>query len=364
MSQSPSTTVIIGAGVVGCAVAQRLSSLGHSVLVLEKNARIADGVTSRNSGVIHAGLYYPPKSLKAESCILGNPKLYEWCEKKGVAHKRTGKWIVGQKDEEAELHEAFENAKISGATGLHWGTREDLQKLEQWGIQAAIGYFSGSTGIVDAYAYSNSFRVAAETAGADFVLGTNVTNIRREGNGYIVESSKGEIPCDVLINAAGLHSDEIHAMLGFPEPKIYPYRGDYFRLRNALSCPYLIYPVKKKNAAGLGVHLTIELDGSCKLGPDVSLAPTKESFGEPINLEEKKALFAKAAGKFLKNISAEDLQYDTCGIRPKLRAPEDKEEKDFLLKEFLPGYIALLGIESPGLTGAIHLADKVADYFR
>lgn len=351
--------VVIGVGVVGAAIAAKLAKAGYSVIGIEKNARPADGVTSRNSGVIHAGLYYPKGSLKAESCLAGFPKLYEWCVNHQVPHKKLGKWIVGRKEDESDLQEQFQNAIDCGASGLRWGTAVELAILGQKGVFAEVAFFSQHTGIVDPYLYTRSFLIEAEENGANFLLNTEVTRVERSGAQLIIHTNNGEAPCDLLINAAGLYGDEIHNMLGFTDIKIYPYRGDYFRIRKKLSCDQLVYPAKKKNSPGLGVHLTLELDGACKLGPDVTIVSSKEDFSAPSRLEEKRDQFWESARKYLPALQREDLVYDTCGIRPKLRAPEDKVEKDFVLKKYEQNYIAALGIESPGLTAAIDLADRV-----
>jgi L-2-hydroxyglutarate oxidase LhgO len=351
--------VVIGVGVVGAAIAAKLAKAGYSVIGIEKNPRPADGVTSRNSGVIHAGLYYPKGSLKAESCLAGFPKLYEWCTKHQVPHKKLGKWIVGRKEDESDLQEQFQNALDCGASGLRWGATNELAALAQKGVLAEVAFFSEHTGIVDPYLYTRSFLIEAEENGATFLLNTEVTGVEKNGEQLIVQTGNGEAPCDLVINAAGLYGDEIHQMMGFNDFKIYPYRGDYFRIRKKISCDQLIYPAKKKNSAGLGVHLTLELDGACKLGPDVNIVSSKEDFSAPVNLEEKRDQFWESARKFLPALERDDLVYDTCGIRPKLRAPQEKMEKDFVLKKFGQNYIAALGIESPGLTAAIDLADRV-----
>ncbi|MCO5144081.1 MAG: NAD(P)/FAD-dependent oxidoreductase [Oligoflexia bacterium] len=362
MSNRGKNIIVIGAGVVGCAIACRLSKLNYSVYVLEKNSRIADEVTSRNSGVIHAGLYYPPDSLKAKSCISGNEKLYKWCEERSVTFKRTGKWIVGSRDDENELMSILKNANDSGAKRLRKASNTEIKMLNDIGINADIAVFSELSGIVDPYEYTNSFRIEAEKNGTTFVLNTEVLQIIRKNNGFIIESSNGEIETDFIINCAGLYSDEVHKMLGYTDIKIYPYRGDYFRVKKDLNCPYLIYPTKKKNDPGLGVHLTIDLDGRYRLGPDVSIAGSKTSFQDPDSIEQKKESFWMAGRKILKDLNLEDLAYDSCGIRPKLRSYNENVEKDFILKPYEEGYIAFLGIESPGLTSAIDLADRALDY--
>ncbi len=374
--------VIIGAGVVGCAIAYELSQKGFSPLVFEKGPRIAEGVTSRNSGVIHAGLYYKPSSLKAQSCIRGNALLYEWCQKYRVPFRKTGKWVVGSLAEEGELEAIHANALESGATGLHLYTKNPKPLNWDSKISADIGMYSSETGIVDPYEFSYSLYTQAEQNGAQFILNTEVKNITcLPQGGYELETSRGLIQTEIIFNAAGLYADEIAALAGITKYKIYPYRGDYFFLRTPQVFSSLVYPIKKKGSAGLGIHLTIAIDGSYRLGPDVSLAPSycvgfasefvactsyafsgkssgKEDFFPPSNLEEKKLLFYQAACQYLQNISLDQLQYDSCGLRPKLRSPQDKEEKDFVVSQDLPGFINLVGIESPGLTASLDLAQR------
>jgi len=358
MSAERATVVVIGAGVVGCAVGHELSLRGLAPIILEKGPRIAEGTTSRNSGVIHAGIYYPPGSLKAESCIRGKELLYEWCAKYGVPHRKTGKWIVGSRSEEEDLSETLDNALKSGAKGVEWGKPEDLNRLT--GISAEVGLFSRETGIIDPYEYSLSFKKAAEEKGAQFLFNADVLGITRlPQGGYQLETSRGEIETDAVVNSAGLYADKIAEMVGVNKYKIYPWRGDYFRLKTNTRYDHLIYPVKKKSAPGLGVHLTLGLDGSYRLGPDVFFSESKEDFSPPLRLEEKRQAFFDSASKYLKDLKLENLEYDFCGLRPKLRAPQDSGEKDFVLSEDLPSFINLIGIESPGLTAARDLAQRV-----
>lgn len=356
------STVVIGAGVVGCAIAYELSLTGRDVIVLEKGPRIAEGVTSRNSGVIHAGIYYPPKSLKAESCIRGRRLLYEWCEIRGVPYRKTGKWIVGVKDEEETLLELFENAKASGAEGVRLASRQELDDAGLEFVKADIALYSETSGIVDAYQYSNSYRIAAEENGALFLMNCEVTAIERLSDGcFRLETSRGPIETELVVNAAGLHADEISRMAGVDKYTIYPWRGDYFRLAwPERKINTLIYPVKKKGSAGLGVHFTLGLDGSYRLGPDVHYSGSKTDFCSPERTDEKRRAFFEAAQRYFPGITEDQLHYDTCGIRPKLRSPADKVDPDFVLAKDLPGFINLMGIESPGLTASRDLAQRVA----
>lgn len=352
--------VIIGAGIMGCAVAYEISCLGFAPLVLEQGPRIAEGVTSRNSGVVHAGIYYPPNSLKAKSCIRGNKLLYEWCEKYKVPHRKTGKWIVGTKDEEGSLTNLYKNAIESGATNLEMATASRIAK-ETSGVVGEVAIFSSDSGIVDPYEYSRSLQVAAEQNGSQFILDAKVKGISvLPGGSFKLQTNRGEIDSDIVINCAGLHCDDISNLAGINKYKIYAYRGDYFYLANAHH-KSLIYPVKKKDAPGLGIHLTIDLSGRCKLGPDVKYVEDKTDFGPPPNTEELRLQFFEATQKYLKNIRLEDLHYDSCGLRPKLRAPDEDKEKDFVISEDLPGFINLIGIESPGLTAARDLGQRTGN---
>lgn len=347
--------IVIGAGVIGCAVANHLSKLGFDCVVLEKNSRIADGVTSRNSGVIHAGLYYPPSSLKAQACVRGNALLYEWCSKKNISHKKTGKWVVGDASDALALEKMCKNALDSGVKDL-----KAPQPISLPEICAQIGVFSPSTGIVDPYELSRSLQVSAEEKGAMFIMNGQVTAIEKSANGnWRIQSTRGALEAEIVVNCAGLYADEIAHLAGIHTYTIYPWRGDYFKLRTKSHYQQLIYPVKKPESAGLGVHLTIALDGSYRLGPDVEIWHSKEDFSPPPNIEEKKLAFLSAAQKFIPHLSLQDLDYDTCGIRPKLRSATDKSEHDFILSQDKPGWINLMGIESPGLTASLDLAERV-----
>lgn len=357
-------TIVIGAGVVGCAVAHQLAKRGLSPVILERGESIAEGVTSRNSGVIHAGIYYPPKTLKAETCIRGNALLYEWCAKHGVLAKKTGKWIVGAKSEEDTLEFWHQNALKCGAKGLRRGSAGEMKKLQELGVISDVGVYSENSGIVDAYEFTRSLQTAAEELGAQIILNADVQSIERGTNGYRVATTRGELDAEYVVNSAGLHADEIAKMAGVELYEIHPCRGDYFKIPKYGNLSHLIYPIKKKNDPGLGIHLTLGLDGSCKLGPDAEYVPSKTDFSAPLDLKEKRKMFFESARKYLKNLSLEDLQYDTCGIRPKLRPPGAKDGNDFIISEDIPGFVNLVGIESPGLTAALAIAELVSNKIR
>lgn len=359
MSSMVAGSVVIGAGVVGCAVARELAQAGHEPLILEAGPRIAEGTTSRNSGVVHAGIYYPPMSLKARLCVDGKNLLQEYLAKNeskfSIGYRKCGKWIVASKEEEVELGETFENAKASGATGLSI-QNFDGEKVGIPQVKGTLAIYSADTGIVDPYELSRAFLLDAESAGSLLLVDCKVDAIERQANSnFTLNTSKGPIETSLVINCAGLFSDEIAAMVGCTQFPIYAWRGDYFKLSSRFRLPTLIYPVKKRDAAGLGVHLTLNLDGSNKIGPDVEYTGLKSDFSPR---EGKQQAFFEAASKYLVGLHYDDLTYDMVGIRPKLRAPDERAEKDFVIHKSHSNFVHLLGIESPGLTASLALAKK------
>jgi L-2-hydroxyglutarate oxidase LhgO len=354
----PTDVVVVGAGVVGCAIAHVLARSGRDVVVLEREARPGTGVTSRNSGVVHSGIYYPPGSRKARTCIRGNAMLYSWAQRHGVPHRRIEKLVVAREhDDLAAVHELHANALASGAEGTRLVSTAEVRACEPDLPDVAGALLCERSGIIDAHALVRSLVAEAERNGATFVTRANVTALERRGPAYVLESSRGAIETPAVVNAAGLHCDEIAALSGLTTHRIHPCRGDYFRLRTAAAYRRLVYPVRRPGQVGLGVHLTIDLAGSYVLGPDTQYVDTKDDFGPA---EHKRAAFAAAAARLLGPVSEDQLFYDSCGLRPKLRAPHETEDRDFEIVEHPPGVVHLLGIESPGLTAALALADEVA----
>jgi len=367
--------VIIGAGVVGCAIAKELSGPNVEIHLLEKNPKPGEGITSRNSGVIHAGLYYPPDSLKAKLCVEGRSLLYEWCEKKEVPHRKTGKLIIGhseghkpEESQEGDLRVIYENAIASGVSSrdLKWISKDEILRISPY-IKGDIALHSRESGIVDAAALCHSFYADALSRGAQFHFNCEVRRIERYSSGYLVYTSRAEIDSDIVINAAGLYADEMARLVGIDRYQIYPWRGDYFKIKLPYSISTLVYPARKSNASGLGIHLTIDTTSQTFLGPDCE--PQNPSVGFQIknraNFDEKEDFserpeklmkFYESASHLLSGIKPEMLSYETCGIRPKLRAFDSQEEKDFVISEDLPGFFNLVGIESPGLTASLAIA--------
>ncbi|WAS94684.1 NAD(P)/FAD-dependent oxidoreductase [Nannocystis punicea] len=348
---------VVGAGVVGCAVASALARRGLEVLVLEREAREGAGVSSRNSGVIHSGLYYPPASWKTETCLRGQELLYSWCADHQVDHARLGKLVIARTgEEEAALQALAANASAAGARDcvLVGAAVTRAREPELPDVRAAL--WCPNTGIVDVHGLCASLRADAEAHGAVFGLRARVEAAEVAEGAVTLQTTRGPVAAARVINAAGLHADELAAMLGAESPRIYPCRGDYFRLRTRARYRHLIYPVRARGAAGLGVHLTLDLAGACRLGPDVTYVDARDDFGPAA---DKRAAFHRAACALLGPIGEEQLAYDGCGIRPKLRAPDEPAERDFAVFQS-PGCVHLVGIESPGLTAALALAERVS----
>ncbi|HEY8374916.1 MAG TPA: NAD(P)/FAD-dependent oxidoreductase [Nannocystis sp.] len=349
--------VVVGAGVVGCAVASALARRGREVLVLEREAREGAGVSSRNSGVIHSGLYYPPGSLKAETCILGQELLYRWCAARKVPHARLGKLVVARDDTELSGLEALAtNAAAAGARDCALVDAGEVARREPELPPVRAALWCPHTGIVDAHALVRSLRADAEAHGAIFSPRTDVQGGEVDAHGVALATTRGPVRAAALINAAGLYADELAAQLGVAAPAIHPCRGDYFSLRTKARYRHLLYPVRPRGAAGLGVHLTIDLAGRYRLGPDVEYCARRDDFGPA---EHKLDAFHRAASALLGPLAREQLAYDGCGIRPKLRAPGEADERDFVILTGPPGSVHLIGIESPGLTAALALAERV-----
>lgn len=350
--------VVIGAGVVGAACAHALTEAGSSVLVLDREAGPGHGTTSRNSGVIHASIYYPKGSLKNLLCLRGQALLYEWCKAHRVPHEKCGKVITAFDESEVPLLEKlFASAKDCGARELELIDGKRMRELEPASLGVAA-IWSPTTGIVDGEAMTKSLLAASANSAADFdvIYKADVVAIAREPDHWVVETTRGPLHTSGVINSAGLFADEIAQMAGAGIYKIHPCRGDYFKLKSAHKFQRLVYPLKKPGAAGLGIHVTIDLAGGVRLGPDTEYVESKSDFSPR---EDKLEKFHSSASKLIPGLRKEDLFYDMVGIRPKLRAPHESEEKDFVISEDAPRFINLVGIESPGLTASLAIAEKV-----
>lgn len=365
---------IIGAGVIGLSIAAELSRNGSSVLVVEKNASFGLETSSRNSEVIHAGIYYPKNSLKAKLCLEGNVLLYELCTKKNIPHRKIGKLIVAVENKEVdELERLFENAKDNGVREISMLNSQEIKEIEPE-VRAVAAIYSRSTGIIDSHRLMEYFLFSSRQAATIFSFNTKVINIKKDNGKYrikVIDASG--LPFSfltrVVVNCAGLNSDDIAEMAGIDIQKqqyMLKYsKGQYFRVGNNKSrfIKRLAYPVPGLKASGLGIHATLDMSGGLRLGPDDKYI-LRENADYNINLEDRSNFF-RSAERFLPFLDLNDLSPDTCGIRPKLLGENDGF-KDFVIKDEsglgLPGFINLIGIESPGLTASVAIAKMVAGF--
>jgi L-2-hydroxyglutarate oxidase LhgO len=349
---------IIGAGVVGLAIAARLARPDLSVFILEKNTSHGGGISSRNSEVIHAGIYYPEGSLKAKLCVTGRHLLYDIAARYGIPHKKTGKLIVATRPEEMDDIERLEaNGRQNGVTSLSLLNGRQIAQMEPH-IQARAALYSPETGIISAHDLMNHFLTQALRNKANLVCRTQVSHIEREASGWRI-FAKNDTGADfdflstTVINAAGLSSDIIANMVG-GHYHLYYCKGDYCNISGVKTglVGRLIYPAPVKNHVGLGVHLTMDLNGRLKLGPDATYIDRVEDY---CVASEKAAIFYEHARKYLPFLKPENVHPDMAGIRPKLQGPNDTFA-DFIIRQDAPGFINLVGIESPGLTASPAIA--------
>jgi L-2-hydroxyglutarate oxidase LhgO len=357
--------VVIGAGVVGIAVARALSLAGREVLVLEAAEGIGTETSSRNSEVIHAGIYYPANSLMARLCVRGKWQLYDFCREHGVAHRACGKLIVATDEAEAEQLDTIRaRAAANGVDDLRRLTQAEARSLEP-NLSCTAALLSPSTGIVDSHAYMLALQGEAEAAGALFVFRSPVLDGRADEDGVELRVGGAEpmvLRASLVVNAAGLHAPALaRAIAGMPPdlvPTEYYAKGNYFTLAGRSPFARLIYPVPV--AGGLGVHLTIDLGGQARFGPDVEWVAAPEYGVDPARAE----VFYAAVRRYWPDLPDGALQAGYAGIRPKI-VPPSVARQDFLVQgratHGIAGLVNLFGIESPGLTAAIALADYVRE---
>lgn len=361
--------LIIGGGVVGCAIARAVSARWQDVFLVEHNPKLGMATSSRNSGVIHSGIYYPKNSLKARHCIEGNRLTYEFCKKHNVPFRHTGKLVVAANgDEQADLEALKKKGEENGVEGLRLIGPAEIRKREPH-IAGAAAIEVPSTGIVSAEELVHAYARIATSQGANVVTRARVVSLEAARGAIRVKLKIGDeenaqdetIEARCVINAAGLYSDEIAAMLGNDSWKIYPVRGEYCEIRGprAFLINDLVYPLPHAHGLSLGVHFTKTLWGTVLVGPTATYVDGKDNYERgrlPI------ADFAHSAKTLLPEIEAKDLQLGYSGLRPKLVPPDGKGIADFVITRDpkVPQAIQLVGIESPGLTAAPAIAEHVA----
>ncbi len=361
--------LIIGGGVVGCAIARAVSARWQDVFLVEQYPKLGMATSSRNSGVIHSGIYYPKNSLKARHCIEGNRLTYEFCKKHNVPFRHTGKLVVAANThEEEELAALKKKGEDNGVEGLRLIGPAEIRNREPH-VAGAAAIEVPSTGIVSAEELVHAYARVATGQGANIVTRARVVSLE-PGKGTIrvgiligdEEGAQGEtIETRCVINAAGLYADEVAALLGNNSWKIYPVRGEYCEIRGARASLIndLVYPLPHAHGLSLGVHFTKTLWGTVLVGPTATYVDGKDNYERerlPI------ADFAHSAKTLLPEIEERDLQLGYSGLRPKLVPPEGKGIADFVITRdpAVPQAIQLVGIESPGLTAAPSIAEHVA----
>lgn len=363
--------VIIGGGVVGCAVARAVSERWNDVFLVEQMPRFGMGASTRNSGVIHSGIYYPPGTLKARLCVAGNRMLHEFCAKHNVPHRNCGKLVVAHDArQEAELEHLAENGRANGVEGLRIVDRAAVREREPH-INAEFALEVPSTGIISAEDLIKTLTRMATAQGASLLTHARVTRLEPRADFIAVSvaeggsevrgaESKETIEARCVINCGGLYSDEIAAMLGNQEHRIYPVRGEYCELVRSKSylVNNLVYPLPHADGLSLGVHLTRTLWGTVLVGPTADYVEDKNDYERNrLPVEE----FVRRAKALLPEITAGDLQLAYSGIRAKLVPPGHAGIADFVIERDAkaPRAIQLIGIESPGLTSSLAIAEMV-----
>jgi L-2-hydroxyglutarate oxidase LhgO len=353
--------VVIGAGVIGLAVARQLSLAGHDIVILEKNEHFGMETSARNSEVIHAGIYYPQGSLKAKLCARGKALLYAFCASHGVPHRRIGKLIVGHAGQEAQLAAIAQAATDNDVSDLRPLAAREIAALEPH-IQADLALLSPSTGIIDSHQY-----MLALLGDRTLVRNSDVTTIRRDGDGWrLAVHSDGEdlaLNARIVVNAAGLWAQSVaHRIEDLDNvPPLFLAKGNYASLSVKSPFRHLVYPVPEPG--GLGVHVTLDMGGRARFGPDVEWLDHADPAAIDYTVSPKvSAKFAPLIARWWTGIREEILTPDYAGVRPKLvgqGAPNADFRIDGPSVHGLPGLINLFGIESPGLTASLAIAEHV-----
>jgi L-2-hydroxyglutarate oxidase LhgO len=360
---------VIGAGAVGLAVARALALAGHETVILEKNAHFGMETSARNSEVIHAGIYYPRETLKAQLCVRGKQLLYDFCESHGVGFRRLGKLIVASHaDQGAQLDAIVRVAAENGVDDLARLSRAAIASLEP-ALSVTEGLLSPSTGIIDSHQYMLALLGDAEDAGASLVRDAEVTAAERTGTGYRLRvRNAGEevrLSCKVLINGAGLWAQHVAGLIEGLDasfvPPLFLAKGNYVTLTGKSPFTHLVYPVPEPG--GLGVHLTLDMGGAARFGPDVEWL----NDGDPAAIDytvsaELPEIFAPRIAQYWPGVTAAMLAPGYSGVRPKIVGPGGPAA-DFRIDgpaaHHMPGLVNLFAIESPGLTASLAIAEHV-----
>ena len=357
--------VVVGAGVVGLAVAREMALAGHEVLVIEAGEAIGIGTSSRNSEVIHAGIYYPPGSLKARLCVEGRHALYAYCDSHGVSTRRTGKLIVANTDvQTGQLQLLLKRGRENGVDDLRLLDRNQATALEP-ALECIAALYSPSTGIVDSHALMLALQGDAEAAGTNVAFHSPLLGAKVTADGFLLHvggKAPMELSCRRLINAAGLQAPavarRIDGLASDAVPRDYLCKGNYFSVAKRVPFSHLIYPAPE--ADGLGIHMTVDLGGQARFGPDTEWVETEDYQVNPARADR----FYSAIRSYWPGLPDGSLQPGYSGIRPKISAPGEPA-CDFMIssqrEHGIAGLINLFGIESPGLTSCLAIAKHVRE---
>lgn len=356
--------VVVGAGVIGLAAARALALQGKEVIVLERHSYAGAETSSRNSGVIHSGIYYPTDSTKAHLCLRGRAMLYGYCTTRNIPHKRCGKLIVAQRSQIPRLKALAETGSRNGVSDLEWLDADGARALEP-DVRCAAALWSPSTGIIDVHAYLHALQADIESHGGVVVFGTEFESATVITSGFEIASRVGGessvVCCRLLVNATGLGAPLLPSKVsGYPENllrKPYYAKGNYFSIRGPSPFRHLVYPMPHE--AGLGVHATLDLSGRTRFGPDVEWVSELTYEVDP----SRGASFYAAIREYWPGLPDDALQPDFAGMRPKIVGPGEPTA-DFVIEgadaHGVPGLVNLLGIESPGLTSSLAIGEYVA----
>ena len=354
--------VVIGAGVVGLAVARALALAGREVVILESEDAIGTHTSSRNSEVIHAGIYYPKGSLKARSCVAGKELLYEYCVSHGVPHRRCGKLIVATDEKQIEeLQGIQKKAHANGVTDVVWMSRAQALALEPE-LHCVAALYSPSTGIIDSHALMLAYLGDAEARGAMLALKSPLMGAEAVADGFVLHVGDETVQAKTLVNSAGLRAPSVARLVeGYPVDKApgeFYAKGNYYSLNRKNPFSRLVYPVPEPG--GLGVHVTLDLGGQARFGPDVEWV---DRIGYDVDPRRADRFYA-AIRRYWPGLPDASLSPGYAGIRPKTAGAKDPAP-DFEIqgprKHGVPGLVHLFGIESPGLTSSLALAAMVLE---
>jgi L-2-hydroxyglutarate oxidase LhgO len=354
---------VIGAGVIGLAVARELALAGREVIVLEAEESIGNHTSSRNSEVIHAGIYYPKGSLKARLCVAGKQRLYDYCRARGIPHLNCGKVLVAASEAEIPAVLGYiDKATANGVHDLRRITLDELRELEP-AVSAVTAVYSPSTGIIDSHAFMLALEGDLENAGGAVVFRSPVLRGEATADGIVLDVGGSEpmsIRCGILVNSAGLFAPQVaRSIRGIPAPSIPPQyfaKGHYYTMSGKSPFNRLVYPMA--GAGYLGVHVTVDLGGQARFGPDIDWIDRVDYAFD----DSREPLFYQAIRQYYPALKDGALQPGYTGIRPKISGPKEPAA-DFLIQgpaeHGVPGLVNLYGIESPGLTASLAIGERV-----